>query len=114
MVWEPSLYVRLLRVLSSGERKPDAVRDNRRIGSIEIRRDPGRPQNRLLPLPWRQNGWASPRRIVSECTVICCNRPIVRQHQPPTGRLADCLDLGTSTRLLAFFQRGEAIGLYDE
>jgi hypothetical protein len=66
------------------------------------------------PLPWRQNGLASPRRIVSECTVICFNRPIVSKHQLPTSRLADCLDLGTSTRLLAFFLRGEAIGMYDE
>jgi hypothetical protein len=66
------------------------------------------------PLPWRQNGWASPRRIVSECTVICFKRLIVSRHQLPTSRPADCLDLGTSIRLLAFFQRGEAIGMYDE
>jgi len=65
------------------------------------------------PLPWRQNGLAGPPRIVSECTVMGFNRPIVSKHQLPTSRLADCLDLDTSTRLLAFFQRGEAIGMYD-
>ena len=63
-------------------------------------------------LAWRQR-WARPRRLVSECTVICFN-PILSKHQLPTRGLADCLDLGTSTRLLAFFQRGEAIGMYDE